>query len=105
MANPLSAYSMLHEIYLDCQSCMTRGKRGVIAASVLVVVPCQPDGQPVDRRFVLRVRVDELGELLGQPGERHRLLAAPLGQFLDAAIGEVHRKPPGQRSAEATSAA
>src|SRR5258708_37229131 len=57
---------------------------------LMVFGPGQPRGEPIDRRLVLGVLVDEIGQLLGQPAERDILSTAPRGEFLDAAVGEVH---------------
>ena len=65
------------------------------SSSVVVVEPGEPGGQPFDRYLELRVEVDERPQLLGEPVERDLLLAAPTGQLLDAAVGEVQG---GQRS-------
>src|SRR5690349_6104677 len=59
--------------------------------SVLFVVePGQPGGQPLDGCLELGVEVDEVAEPLGEPGHGDLVLAAPLRELLDAAIGEVH---------------
>src|SRR5450631_2386280 len=57
---------------------------------VLVVEAGQPGGQAFDRDLELRVQVDELAQPLGHPGEGDLLGAAPLGELLDPAVGEVH---------------
>src|SRR5438874_747310 len=57
---------------------------------VLVVEAGEPGGEALDRRLELRVQVDEVAQPLGQPLQAHRLLAAPLRQLLDTAVGEVH---------------
>src|SRR5258707_1032111 len=54
----------------------THQHRGILL--ILVILgPGQPGGQPLDRRLVLGVKVDELGQLLGQPAQRHVFGAAP----------------------------
>ena len=50
----------------------------------------QPGRQTVDRHLELGVEVDEGSQLLGEPVQAHLLRAAPAGELLDAAVGEVH---------------
>src|SRR5579875_1088198 len=57
--------------------------------SVLVVRSRQPGREAVDHRLMLGIQVHELGQLPGEPAERDVLVAPPLRQFLDAAVGEV----------------
>src|SRR3954452_9961686 len=57
---------------------------------VILVAAGQPGGEPLDRRLELRMEVDEGAQLLAQPFQRHGLLAAPVDEFLDAPVGEVH---------------
>src|SRR5215472_19310632 len=59
--------------------------------SVLVVEAGQPAGQPVHGDVEAGVEVDEVSEPFGEPGHRDLLLAAPVLEFLDAAVGEVHQ--------------
>src|SRR5262249_35059909 len=59
-----------------------------------VVEPGQPGGEAVDRLRHLRVLVDVVGQPAGEPFHGERLAAAPLDQFLKAAIGEVHAVSP-----------
>src|SRR3954447_692812 len=71
------------------------GRPGPSAVGVVVGAPAgQPGGQPLDRHLELRVLVDEGLQLVGQPGEGDLLLAPPVGQLLQAAVGEVHRHSP-----------
>src|SRR4051794_20967633 len=69
--------------------------RGWCAPSVLLVrvgaAAGRPGGQPLDGPLEVRVEVDEGLQLVGQPGEGPLLLAPPVGQLLQAPIGEVHR--------------
>src|SRR5579875_123271 len=57
-------------------------------------VPLGRCSRPVDHRLMLGIQVHELGQLPGEPAERDVLVAPPLRQFLDAAVGEVHGHPP-----------
>src|SRR3954452_23752051 len=70
------------------------GRHGRPGPSVVGVVvgaaAGPPGGPPLDRHLELRVLVDEGLELVGQPGEGDPLLAPPVGQLLQASIGEVH---------------
>src|SRR5580698_8811742 len=43
---------------------------------------------------VVRVQVGELAQPRVQPAQRDLVLAAPVGEFLQAAVGEVHRAIP-----------
>src|SRR5690606_722589 len=61
---------------------------------LLVVQPGEPGRQPVDGRLELGVQVHEVTQPFGQPLHRDLVLAAPLGQLLDAPIREVHRHLP-----------
>ena len=61
---------------------------------VVAVVARQPGRQPVDGHLEVRVLVDEGLQLTGQPGEADLLVAAPLAQLLDTAVGEVHGAQP-----------
>ncbi len=51
----------------------------------------QPGGQAFDGYLEVGELVDERLHLVRQPGEGHLLLAPPVGQLLEPAIGEVHR--------------
>src|ERR1700729_3376745 len=85
-------------------SCWPLHQRSVAAGPVpaagprrlvfVVVQAGEPAGQPVDLRLGVRVQVDELAQPLGQPAQRDLVLAAPVGEFLQAAVGEVHRAIP-----------
>src|SRR6201995_3172155 len=57
---------------------------------VLVVEPGREAGQPVNGDAESGFEVDEVAEPLGEPGHRDLFFAAPLREFLDAAVGEVH---------------
>src|SRR6476646_6959908 len=59
--------------------------------SVLIVEAGQPGGQPLDSGLELGVFVDELLQAPREPLDAQLLVAAPLDEFLDAAVGEVHR--------------
>src|SRR5829696_6801748 len=52
----------------------------------------QPGGQPLDGHLEVGELVDERLHLVGQPGEGDLLLAPPVGQLLQAPVGEVHRR-------------
>jgi hypothetical protein len=69
-----------------------RGARAALRPSVVVIVveAGQPRREPLDRHLEVRVQVDKEPQLLGQPPQGDLLLAAPLREFLDAPIGEVH---------------
>lgn len=56
----------------------------------VVVAAGEPGGEALDGGLELGMLIDERLELAGQPFERHPFLAAPLDEFLDPAIGEVH---------------
>src|SRR5215470_6250939 len=58
---------------------------------VVVVEPGQPAGQAVHRRLELRGQVDELTQPLRQPAQADLVVRPPLGEFLDALVGGVHR--------------
>jgi uncharacterized membrane protein YczE len=58
---------------------------------VLVVGASQPRGEAFDRDLELGMGIDEGLQPVGEPRDAHLLLASPLGQFLDTAVGEVHR--------------
>src|SRR5579875_2778170 len=60
-------------------------------AVVVGIQPGQPGRQPVDLLLGIRVQVDELAEALSQPGQGDLLVAAAVGELLQAASGEVHR--------------
>src|SRR5207302_8428571 len=64
----------------------------LVAVLVLRVEPGQPGRQPLDRDLELGIEVDELAQPLGEPGQRDLLLAAPVLELFDAAVGEVHRR-------------
>src|SRR4051794_22562372 len=64
---------------------------------VLVVQPGQPGGQSLDRHLEVRVQVHELAQPRGDPGQGDPLLAAPLLELLDPAVGEVHPRLPSPR--------
>src|SRR5215469_17625091 len=59
--------------------------------SLVVVEPGQPAGQAVHRRLELRGQVDELTQPLRQPAQADLVVRPPLGEFLDALVGGVHR--------------
>src|SRR5580698_8660138 len=64
-------------------------------SGVLVVIESrEPAGETVDRRLGIRVLVHEIPQPLGEPADRDLLLAAPVVEFLDAAVGEVHGGQP-----------
>src|SRR5262249_50968602 len=73
------------------------GRGGGGAGLAIVVRPREPAGQPVDRRLRVGVHVDELAQPLRQPAQRDLVVAAPLREFLKAAVGEVHRTSPSIR--------
>jgi hypothetical protein len=56
----------------------------------IIIEPGQPAGQQVNDGLGVRVLIHKVPQPLGQPAERYLLGAAPLVQFLDAAVGEVH---------------
>src|SRR5271169_4459804 len=56
----------------------------------LVVEASEPGGQAVHGGLEAGVEVDEVAQPLGQPGDGDLLVASPVRQFLDAAVGEVH---------------
>ncbi len=74
--------------------CGARGRQGAL---VVVLVAGQPGSQPLDRRLELGIEVDEGLQATGQPFQADVLLAAPSDEFLDPAIGEVHRASPATR--------
>ena len=76
--------------YISLANPRTLGPEDKHQLLLVLVIPSEPHSQPVDGRLVLGMQVDELGQLPAQPGKRHFLFPAPVGQFLDAAIGEVH---------------
>src|SRR5262245_2963073 len=80
---------------------MTQKRAGL--GVVGVVEAGQPRGKSLDRRLEVRVEVDELAQPLRQPGKRHRLVAAPVVELLDPAIGEVHGRPTQSANAVSTS--
>src|SRR5690349_14738676 len=60
--------------------------------SVFVVIePSDPGGQSLDCRLEFGVLVDELLQPRGEPLDVHLLVAAPLDEFFDAAVGEIHQ--------------
>ncbi|GAA3045383.1 hypothetical protein GCM10020000_26350 [Streptomyces olivoverticillatus] len=69
------------------------GARGAgVLLVVLVVQAGQPGRQALHRHLEVRVEVDELAQALGHPAEGDLLLAPPVLQLLDAAVGEVQRE-------------
>ena len=62
----------------------------VLTVFSVVIQPGEPAGQAVDGRLEFGAEVHEVAQPLGEPGQADLLLAAPVGQFLDAAVGEVH---------------
>ena len=67
---------------------------GVRARLLVVGVVAGEEGrQPVDGAGVLGGGVEERTHPVGQPGQADLLVAAPLLELLDAAVGEVHRPP------------
>src|ERR1700729_2458851 len=64
------------------------GKRPL--AVVLVVQAGEPAGQAVLRGLEAGVEIDKIAHPLGQPGDGQLLLAPPVRQLLDAAVGVVH---------------
>src|SRR4051794_41345382 len=76
-----------------------------VLVDVVVGAPAgQPGGQPFDRHLEVGELVDERLQLVGQPGEGDLLLAPPVGQLLQTAIGEVHRGSVGGAHDEKASA-
>src|SRR6516225_10374373 len=67
-------------------------------ASVFVVEPGEPGREPVHRRLELRRGIHELPQPLGKPAKADLLAAPPLGEFLDAPVGEVHALAQAQRA-------
>src|SRR5216683_889676 len=65
---------------------------GVLGVLVLVQ-PGEPAGEPVDRSLESGVEVYEVPQPLGQPVQGDLFAAAPVREFLYAAIGEVHQLP------------
>src|SRR6185312_7700927 len=61
-----------------------------VLVQVGVVGAGEPGGEAIDGGLELGVEVDERLQPVGQPGERDLLLAPPVDQLLDAAIGRVH---------------
>lgn len=57
---------------------------------VVGLVTGQVGGQPLDSVLELRVFVDECSESGGQPLDAELLAAAPVFEFLNATVGEVH---------------
>src|SRR6516165_9276737 len=55
------------------------------------VEPRQPGREAVHGRLELRVQVHEVPQPLSEPGHGDLLIAAPVAEFLDARVGEVHR--------------
>src|SRR6266566_8283596 len=66
-------------------------------ASLLIVQPGEPGGQALHRILERGIEIDELAQAFGQPPGADLLVAAPLGEFLDATIGEVHGSDRGAR--------
>src|SRR5712691_5530443 len=60
---------------------------------LFVVEPGEPAGQPVHGDFEAGVEVHEGTQPLREPGHADLFVAAPVFEFLDAAVGEVHRSP------------
>src|SRR5674536_178490 len=58
----------------------------------VVLQPREPGGEAFDRDLELRVQVEEVAQSLGQPLQRDRLAATPLGELLQSPVGEVHRQ-------------
>src|SRR5215218_7756341 len=67
-----------------------RRRSGSVVLDVVGAAAGQPGGQPLDGHLEVGVLVHEGLELVGQPGEGHLLLAPPVGQLLQAPVGEVH---------------
>src|SRR5205823_6209010 len=67
---------------------------------VVVVESGEPRRQSLDRGLELRVQVDEGPQLRRHPRERDALLATPLLELLDAAIGEVQGGASTEQGAE-----
>ena len=63
----------------------------------------EPGGQPFDGHLEVGVQVDEHLHLVGQPGEGDLLLAPPVGELLEPAVGsaKVHEVEQRQLVAEA----
>src|SRR6266545_2482692 len=62
-----------------------------LGALVVFVVAGEVDGEAVDGGFVFGVEVDEGAEFFGEPGEGEVFLASAVGEFFQAAVGEVHQ--------------
>src|SRR5580693_6734146 len=73
------------------------GPFGIKLLKIFVVEPGEPGREPVYRGLEVGVEVDEIAQALGQPGHGDPFLAAPLLEFLDAPVGEVHRFSLGDR--------
>src|SRR6202040_1531237 len=67
------------------------GYPGKALAVFGVVEAGQPGGQAVHGGLEVRVKVDEVAQPLGQPGDGDLLVALPVGQLLDPPVGEVHQ--------------
>lgn len=82
---------MLSDRRSSCQ--MRLSPDGLMAAArllVLVVESCKMHREPIDGRLELRVVIDELAQLCGQPGHADLVVAAALLELFDPSIGEVH---------------
>ena len=63
---------------------------GICRSVVLVVETGEESSKTLHGNLKLGVEVDERSQLVGQPLERHLFFAAPMGEFLDASIREIH---------------
>lgn len=63
------------------------------AVRLVGVVTGQVGGQPLDGVLELRVFVDECSESGGQPLDAELLTTAPIFEFLNASVGEIHGSP------------
>ena len=69
----------------------------------IVVEARQPGCEAFDRDFVFGVEIDEGAQLLGDPRQRYRFVAAASFEFFDAAISEIHRRYSGKAVASSIS--